>query len=324
MKCFFLIIVLLAAVAVKAETVTLEGVNEVEINSVLASVSGHPVTLGDILFETWDAESRVYALADKEDIPELIAGIRADKLQELIDRRLLIEEFDRLGHSVAVEYIEDALNMIARDLGCRTREELELRAKDFHTDINELRRMAEERIKVEMLMNGLVMKRVNVTPRQTAEYVEKHREEFIEAEKIRFSLLKLNSGREDCTEVRKIVDEALAAEPSSEKFALLAGKYSDWKRESGGDVGFIEKRRLRREFSAILGDEPEPGVVYGPVEVEEDGVYYILVTDKRGSAEPDWNDVRKQAAAKLEKEAGEAVIEAYLQKLRSRAVIEER
>ena len=302
--------------------VSLKSANEVEINSVLASVSGHPITLGDVLFETWDAESRIYALAEREEIPELIAGVRMDKLEELINRRLLINEFDRLGHSVAPEYIEEALNMISRELGCLTRDELEARAKDFHTDYAELRRIAEERIKMEMLVNGLVMKRANVTPRQVAGYIDEHRDEFVEEAKIRFSILKLDSSRDDLPEAAKAVADALANDSSAGNFIKLAGQYSDWKRELGGDVGLIDRNRLRRDFAGLLGEDPAAGVVYGPLDFPDDGFYYLFVTELQDAFEPDWKEVRKKAAEKLEAGEKNRIMADYLQVLRAKAVIE--
>ena len=319
---FFAAMAVLLALPLAAErTIQLTGANEVEINSVLVSVNGFPVTLGDVIFETWEAESRVYALGGSE-VRESVADIRMQKLEELIDRRLLVQEFDRRGYELPAEYVEMALEMIARDLGCRTRKELAERAASLHTDMNELRIMAEERIKVEMLMNGLVLRRVNVTPRQISAYIDEHRDEFLEYDKIIFSMLKLDSSREDFAGTVEAVAASLHEDPSPENFTRLALEYSDWKRSAGGDSGELEIRRLRPEFIAVLGEEIVPGVISEAVEIPGEGVYYLFVREIKEAAEPDWSEIRKRVALRLEEETRIRIIDEYLKELRSAAVIE--
>lgn len=318
---------LAAAAAVSAadasgRPVVLRGANPVEINCVLATVNDVPVTLGDVLFESWEAESRVYALAAAEDIGPMIADIRRRTLDELVDRRLLVMEFDRLGQPVERRYVEDALEHISRRLGCRSRAELEERAAFFHTGMAELRKMAEERIKIEMLLNGLVYKRADPTPREIADYISGHREEYEVPERVRLSMIKLDCDMPELEETAEKIRAALAADPAPENFEFLAGNYSAWHRESGGDVGLIERSRLRPEFAAALGDELSPGMISPRIDIEDEGVYFLLVREVVEAEEPDWSLVRRQAGEKLRAAGRDEAVEKYLSGLRNSAVIE--
>ena len=322
-----LAVVLAAASALSAAEATgrpvvLRGANPVEINCVLATVNDVPVTLGDVLFESWEAESRVYALAAAEDVGPMIADIRKQKLDELVDRRLLVMEFDRLGQPVERRYVEEALEHIARRLGCRSRAELEERAAFFHTGVPELRKMAEERIKIEMLLNGLVYKRADPTPREISEYIREHREEYAVPARVRLSMIKLDCDAPDMEETAEKIQRALAADPAPENFEFLAGKHSAWHRESGGDVGMIERSRLRPEFAAALGEELRPGMISPRIDIEEEGVYFLLVREVSDGEEPDWAAVRRQAGEKLRNAGRDEAVEQYLSGLRAAAVIE--
>lgn len=79
--------------------------------------------------------------------------------------------------------------------------------------------------------------------------LQSHSEEFVKPETIELGLLLLSPDRKDLEAVTAEISKKLAADP--ENFAALARQYSSGPdAENGGNLGLIERRRLRPEFAA--------------------------------------------------------------------------
>ena len=84
----FLAMLALPAVAADYE---LRPDSKLQINSVLASVNGEPVSLEDILPATRQQEYQAYAAYSGDRLYEAIRSIRRKAVDDLINRKLLID-----------------------------------------------------------------------------------------------------------------------------------------------------------------------------------------------------------------------------------------
>lgn len=67
--------------------------NQLEVNSVLASVNGEPISLWDVLPATRQQEYQAYAAYSGDRLYEAIRQIRRKTVDDLIDRKLLIADY---------------------------------------------------------------------------------------------------------------------------------------------------------------------------------------------------------------------------------------
>ena len=63
-----------------------------ELNSILASVNGSPVSLQDILPMTRAEEYRAFSTRSGDSLKKRILEIRREAVDELIDRKLILED----------------------------------------------------------------------------------------------------------------------------------------------------------------------------------------------------------------------------------------
>ena len=101
--------------------------------SILATVNGRAVTLGEVLSESSSSEALAKAYAAQGKVSEEIAKLRQDAVDRIIDRKLLIDEFDRLKLVLPQKYVESMLDDLAENLNCRTRAELAARARAMNS-----------------------------------------------------------------------------------------------------------------------------------------------------------------------------------------------
>ena len=104
-------------------------------NSILATVNGHAVTLGEVLKESSSSEALAKAYTEQKEISGAVAKLRQDTVDRIIDRKLLIDEFTRLKLFLPPKYIESMLDDLAINLNCRSRSELAAKARALNSSI---------------------------------------------------------------------------------------------------------------------------------------------------------------------------------------------
>lgn len=134
-------------------------------------------------------------------------------------------------------------------------------------------------------------------------YFENHKSDYETLEQVsaRHILLKVepnaSKGAEKKIEekAKKIAEEAKA---DPEKFAELAGKYSEGPTKSkGGDLGYFSKGRMVKEFEDAAF-AMNKGEVSDPVKTQF-GWHIIMVEDKKAEEKKTLEDVKEEIARKL-------------------------
>ena len=311
MKVFFLFFLSLAVLPLA------RGNNAAVGTSVLASVDGQIITLGDVLSESSGSEALagVYA-ADQ--LSSEILKLRKETVDRLIDRKLLVAEFKRLNLVIPGKYVESMLDDIAENMGCKSRSELAGKLRLLNSSVEELREKAAERLMAEMVIGREFYAVNNPTPEDLNKYFEAHKDEFDKPERLSLALLLLpeNTPTDTVDELQKKLQQDSRSFPELVK-AFSCGP----QREKGGDVGFIARRNLRSEFALVIPDGPvKAGQVYGPVKTPE-GRYFIKITAVEPGVEAVFADFREFIQTKLENETRERALADLYKRLRGRAEI---
>ena len=286
-------------------------------SAILATVEGEVITLGDVLRESAAGEAAAKAYADKNITGE-IAQLRHAAVERIIDRKLLVQEFNRLKLVLPQQYVENMLDDLAENLGCRSRTELAVKARSMNSSLDELRSKAAERLKAEMVIGRQLYAAAAPTPQELDEYFRKHEEEFSRPEQVRLALLLLPEKSSEATVTQ--LRTQLQKEPG--RFAELVKAFSCGpNREQGGDVGIIERKNLRSEFAEALADKTlQPDAVYGPLKTAE-GIYFIRIVSYNAGKKAEFAEVREAIRQRLELQSREKCIGDLKKKLRSRASI---
>lgn len=289
-----------------------------EVNAVLASVNGVPISLVEILKETRDAEYRAAAVYSGERLTEEIRNIRRKAVDERVDKLLVLEEYRKDPTPIPSQAIEEELDKIAERMGVRSRSEFIRRLRNSGTTVDELRKELEEYLIFNMMIYSRIRIESNITPREVYDYYQARRAEFIRPEQVGLAMILLPLADPEMDKKSAAVAKQLAAAPDS--FAELAKRYSDGPNaENGGDLGRIERKRLRAEFAAAM-PEQETGRVYGPVRTAE-GTVFLRILSHTPEEEGDFRTLGPEIRDRIDREQREGIREKYLLNLRSEAII---
>ncbi len=291
-----------------------------QVDSVLASVNGEPISLLDVIYESSYSEARLYAVYSSNDIFQEIHKLRKRILDEIIDRKLIMLEYNaQKPFKVPRQYVENLIDELAMNFGCTNRSELIIKAKEAGTSLPELREKARIQIITQIMISNYIYTVVNITPREIYEYYKKHIKDFSATPQVRLQLLLIGQSHKD---YKRIKEELKVAFKKADKkiFTGMVRLYSGSPGASrDGDLGWIECSELRPEFAKEIKGK-KVGTIVGPIETDE-GTYFIRVNERKKAIEAKFTEMLPRIQEKMEAERRKKAYDTYMAKLRKKSVI---
>jgi peptidyl-prolyl cis-trans isomerase C len=175
--------------------------------------------------------------------------------------------------------------------------------KEFQKKVEEFKKIT--------LINDLLDKEIELSPKVTDEdikgYYEKNKEDFLINKQIRISHIFIKT-EDELNQVKQRIDKG-------EDFAKIASEMSADKGSSkvGGDIGFIKKGELAPELENVVFTMRK-GQVGAPVKVK-DGFRIIKVTDIKGNL-VEFDKVKGLINQRLIAEKQRASFENFMEKIK--------
>lgn len=330
MKLIFPIclVILLAGASVRGTdlfpTVHLDkNAGKAQIDSVLVSVNGDPVTLLDVLLETTGQERELAGLFTGERLLNETRQLRARTLENIILRKLLYLKYLERPFPVPPQEIENVIDIISRDMGITTREMLEERMSALGSSLQKLKERAKERLVTEAMLRQLCDREVYVTPKEVYDEYASHPERWTEPAAINLQLIQIlrENGKAGSNPAKYAENlRKLAIGADYDIFRELVRQHSDSPlASSGGETGYMAAEKLRPEFAAALKGLTA-GETAGPVETPE-AFYFIRICGARPAKKIPFSQIRDRIEAELTDRALAENRRRYEDKLREKAVI---
>lgn len=291
-----------------------------ERNAILAVVEGKPITVEDVLPMTRAREYQAAAALSGPALAEAVRKLRAEAVESIIDRRLIVADYEAGTFRLTANDIEHEVDAAAERAGCRSRRELIRRLRETGSDLAKFRREIEEQMIVQLMLQRAYAVRNFITPAEVRRRYDASPEKYSRPERLRLAMLRIASTRADRAELQQEMEKAFAADP--ERFAEFARRYSDAPgREAGGDLGWIERGKLRAEFAAAMaGKELRPGMIYGPLTTPEGVVFLRILEHEAAFVEP-FEAVAPKLREEMEEEVRAESRREYCARLRRNAFV---
>ncbi len=271
------------------------------VNAIDAVVHDAVITLKEVENETLKAESELWR--DYHDQPDLyrrkVAEAEQGNLELLMERQLILHEFNTAGYALPEKVIDDEVDREVRSHGDRPTFIKTLEAE--HTTLESYRRRIREHI-IELAMREKnVSSEIIISPHKIEVYYQEHLETYKLPDRVKLRLIVLNQSNDpDAPKARQLAQEILGKINSGSSFAEMATLYSeDRLHQQGGDRGWVHKGELRAELdTAAFSLQPgqHTGVIETPgacylAEVEGvEAAHYSPLSEVRGSIEKDLQD----------------------------------
>jgi len=298
-------------------------------NSVAAIVNSKVITRNEV-----ETAAKYQLMMIQQGVSDAMA--RKDREQEalqkglsdLVDRELVISEFERMGATIKNQYVDEDIQRLIRESFTGSREQFLLELKKRGMTWPKFREQHRKSLVV-AAMRGQATKEVGfATPQQKEEFFRKNEAEFREEGAVWMRTLAIPqltgdpglTGEEQRTRQRTLANEIRTRMVQGADFAAQARTYSqDSKAAAGGDWGMVQRSALAPQLADVAFSIPVKTVSQV---FDFRGFYYLMIVEERkpGQLKPqaEIDDLLDRLVqADLKKKA----MDAYLAKLRKKATL---
>lgn len=282
---------LLAASAIAIAALTVHGQ---PANSILAVVHDSVITRQEVDRTLVDVERELRRQHRNQPqvYYEKLAEARSESLEQLLERKLILHEFNTAGYvmpeSVIDEFVQERLQSLAGGDRVTLMKTLQAQGLTYEK--------WRQRLRDEFIVNQMRLKNVQseliISPYKIESYYVAHQADFKLADQVKLRMIVLNTpAGTDAAQSRKLAEEIVGKIKEGAAFSEMAAVYSQG-RTPGGDWGWIERKVLRPEL-ADVAFALKPGEMSGVIETP-DAFYLLLVEDKRTSHVRPLSEVRDE------------------------------
>lgn len=234
--------------------------NAENLNSVRVIVDGEIITEFDVnerIAEAYMIAGQRYSGADLEQRRQEIAS---DAIEELIDRRMLVQEAKRLLllNPEKAEEVERDLEAFVKDAVAEVGSLYKFYELANKQGVNPLTKRVElrEDIMVDHLMRENVYAKILITPKAIRKYYQTHADEYSQEGELSFRQILIKfSSYESKEEARTVVEALFHRLKDGEAFDVIAKDQSKGPHaDKGGLWEFDEVRDFRKDFLEIINN----------------------------------------------------------------------
>lgn len=295
----------------------------IPFTGIAAIVNDHVITFQDVQMSArraLEVASRQMRLREDQRRQRELELMK-DSLEQLIDRRLILDEFASAGYHLP----ESIVNAVVDDL---IREEFQ----DSVTFKKTLRRMGQrfesfrDDQRDAFIIRSMTMKHVNqnvfISPRKIEVYYEANTNKFRQEEQAKIRMIVIDKARHGPNEPAQMAAEISRRLADGEDFAKLADEFSDdARRFKGGDRGWVQNKDsdLRKELRDFVF-QAQPGAV-SPTQNLDNAVFIVKIEERKEAGMRSLSEVRTEIEQTLQAAEMERLRKQWISRLRKKSFI---
>jgi parvulin-like peptidyl-prolyl isomerase len=260
--------------------------------------------------------------SDPKGFDQKLQQIRREKLEQLVEDRLILHEFKTAGYVISESFLDDRIkDRIKKEYyGDRARltRSLQQRGMSYEMYYQQER---ERYIILALSEKYLSMDKVLISPAKIEEYYNTHTNAYKVDDQVKLRMIVINqpSGAEP-GQARKIAGEVLQLVDQGASFAELAGVYSAGsQRADGGNRGWVDRSYFKPELAKVAFSL-KPGQHSGVVEMG-DACFLLLVEDVRPAHIRTLADVRQDVENTLKDQEKRRLKDRWIGRLKAKSFV---
>lgn len=292
----------------------------------VAVVNGQPVSRGEY-DRALKAYMRNFAQASggmHGRVAEPNERMKADVLEQLVDRELLYQESRKVPVTDLAEQVNAELEAIRARFPSPEVFAQALESDDLTED--GLKDLIGRQISVRHYVETEISPKVSVGEEAIVAFYKENEDKFATEEQVRCSHILIRSAPDAAAEekeaARKKAGEIQVRCVAGEDFSALAAEFSEdpGSKEDGGDLGFFTREQMVAPFSEAAF-ALQPGQVSGVVETRF-GYHVIKLAERKEASKQGLDEVREQIEGFLASRALDQAVQSRLDELKAEAQID--
>jgi parvulin-like peptidyl-prolyl isomerase len=249
------------------------------VDGVVAIVDDTAITRGELYDFTQPAvETLRRQYSGQPDVfQQKLAEMLNDGLEQLVERQLILHDFDAEGYKLPDSVVDDLIkDRIRERFGDRATLMKTLQAEG--ETFEQFRKDVREQYIVSVLRNKNISQAIVISPYKVENYYLAHQDDFKVEDEIKLRMIVLNKNSSDDTNTLNLAHDILTKIKEGATFQEMASVYSQGSQQhQGGDWGWVERSVLRKEL-ADVAFTLKAGQVSDVVETPESD--YIMLVEQ--------------------------------------------
>ncbi len=304
----------------------------VEVNGIAAKVNGKVITKNEVSFLLSPIFAQLSTQFPRRG-PEFVKQLeeaQQNVLKELIDRQIILDEFDQLGATMNAAIIDEEVKRQINQLYSGDEKKFREELKKSRLTMEAYRQMTREKMVVQAMRAQQFSDAPPPLPNEIQNEYNKIKESLrdVSQDKITFLKIFIPANNPENTAATPETQLALAEEIADKikkgaDFAEMAKTHSkDAFASTGGLQENVPRTDLASEFAAIIFDAPVDQVA-GPL-LDPLGFTIVKVVKKELGPVPPLSEVRPMIEERVTRNKTSAQYERWIESRRKRAMIETR
>ena len=298
------------------------------INRIAATVNGRIITSNELSMMLMPIAGQLMAQYPRQG-PEFVKQLAEAKdkiLDELIERELVLTEFDEKGGTIPNEFVDQEIERTIRESCGGNREIFLENLRQSGLTIRGFKDLTKRRLTAMILRSQKYDMDLPPTPQEIEEEYKQTKSQYrdLTQDKIRFEKIFIPAYSEDnaSPEEQLALAELIAEQINTKKasFKEMAVSYSkDTQAEKGGQWPKIKRGELSAEFAGILFDSPE-GKLVGPLK-DPNGFTLFRVQQKELAPAPPLSKVKVMVDEQVRNKKSLVYYKKWIGRLKETALI---
>jgi peptidyl-prolyl cis-trans isomerase C len=274
--------------------------------SVVAAVDSDSITVEEFTAELVPLVSSYQSPPSPQEEADF-KNLKKALLDQLIDKRIILAEAQKMGITVPEDELEDAFTRLKKSYPQGGFDEL------LRNDaaLRQWKEGLRQRLLIEKVINRVSQPAAVVDEDAVRKYYKKHRADFIASDQVR--------ARQIVVKSRQEAEDLLKRIKGGDSFEELARKHSIApEADQGGDLGFFGRDDMPEEFNVVFSLQvgETSGIVQSPY-----GYHIFHVVAKRGEKESNFDEVKDRIGKMIAQEQEEKVFQRWLKKVKRKESI---
>jgi peptidyl-prolyl cis-trans isomerase SurA len=265
-------------------------------NGIRAIVHDSVITGDEVDMAIADSVNRQSFLSRPESFQARLNELRGGKLDELVNRRLILHEFKTAGYnlpeSILDELVQEEIRAQFGDRGTATRslQEKGITYEKFRQDLR-------DRFIVTAMRQKNISSEIIISPHKVETYYLAHKDEFKMPDEVKLRMIVLNKTNDPAMpDARKMADEIVGKLKNGDSFEDNAKMYSERKQQRAGGEWF-QMTQLRKELAEATA-KLKPGEYTSVIDFP-DSCYLVMVEETRPTHVKSLGEVRPEIEKEL-------------------------
>jgi peptidyl-prolyl cis-trans isomerase SurA len=287
-------------------------------DGIVAIAEDQVITVDDVRNKISDLIPQMQREAhSQEDFNQKLEHLQDSVIQDLIDRVLIIKEFNKDDkRHIPEAYVDTEVAQRLNDDFDNDRSKFLAYLRARGKTISDYRQDVADDIMYDYMIYQQRKSQGTVSPVKIEKYYKENKDQFYQEDSIRMRLIQLthNNGDSDDALLTR-ANDILNRYRSGERFGDLAKEFSDdSRRGKGGDWGWQKRTDLLPEFSEPLF-ALKKGQATSPI-ITPSGCFILYVEDRKYAGIQPLNEVRPQIEEILSQQMTTVALEQWKERLR--------